>query len=107
MIRISHLVRTDRPDDAFAAEVEASFVPLVRALPGAIRTEAARVLEAGLGENGIAYLVDAWFPDEDALTAALASPAGRRLARAATDRSARRVEIVTCEVADAGANGAH
>ena len=81
MIRVTHLFPGNAGDADLEAYIRNTYLPLLAALPGMLRFEAAFVTGAPLGIVKVHAFVDQYFDTEDAMNAAMASLAGRALAR--------------------------
>jgi hypothetical protein len=81
MIRVTHLFPGKAADQELGSYIRNTYLPLLEALPGMLRVEAAFVTDMPLGSMQVHAFVDQYFEDEDDMTAAMVSPAGRALSR--------------------------
>ena len=81
--------------DQHYAEVH---TPLVRKMPGLRRLEIARITGAPIGEPKHYLLAEMYFDDQDAMTAAIASPEGKATARDLMSFAGNSVSMMYAEV---------
>src|SRR5512143_3599863 len=98
MIRVTHLFMNSGSTPASEQYIRETYIPMLEALPGAVRLEAARVSEAPLGPSQVGYVLDQYFADADAMHRAMASAAGGKLARELMAGSASGIEMIVSEV---------
>ena len=80
--------------------ITGSFLPLVRAIPGAEDVALARVTASGMGEFPARFVVEARFPDDNVMNDALATAEGRRVSREIMESAGKGMEVVTLEEMD-------
>lgn len=100
MIRVTHLFSSSGKHPVTEQFVRETYLPLLEALPGALRTEAARVTVPPLGSAKIGFIVDQYFADEDAMNKAMVSAAGSRLDRELMSGASLGVEMIVSELMD-------
>jgi uncharacterized protein (TIGR02118 family) len=98
MIRMTHLLVAHEGDDDLAGYLSSTYLPMLRALPGVQRVEAAVVNGHSMGDVPVRAIADVYFTDEDAMNAAFAAPEGRRVSREVMGGRGSTLEILTCEV---------
>lgn len=74
MKKMIALYKTPSDPDAFMAYYREKHLPLVRAIPGLVRTELTTIDRTLLGESGHYLLAEMIFADEDSFRAAMRSP---------------------------------
>ncbi len=98
MIRMTYLFTSTTDDGALENYIVDKLYPLMKALPGMQRLEAATVAGIPLGDIPLRGIVDLFFNDEDTMNEAFASGEGKQLSREITANAVSSVEIFTCEV---------
>ena len=75
MIRVTHLFIAGPADTGVEDYIRDTYLPLLHALPNALRVESAFVIETPLGSTQVRAFVDQYFEDVDDMTAAMVSQA--------------------------------
>lgn len=97
MLQVTFLI-SDAADENFESYVRDVFFSMLSQLPGAQGTALFRLLASTTEELQQRYMLQAQFPDEDAMNAAFASAAGKKISREILDRSGKGVEMLTAEL---------
>ena len=84
MIRMTYLFTSATDDKALEEYIDSKVYPLMKALPGMQRLEAATVAGTPMGSIPLRGIVDVFFSDEDAMNVAFASGEGKKLSREIT-----------------------
>jgi hypothetical protein len=91
------------PTDTAEAGDHSAFLPwlpLIEDLPGLLRLETAVVAEQPFGDTKVAAVADAFFEDDAAVNAVMASTQGKKLARAMMADPRGTPEIIVLRVLD-------
>jgi len=81
MVKLVALFKPPEEEKEFEDVFTSSVVPLLRQIPGLVRLEVTTVTGAPFGESKFHLMAELYFPDRNALDAAMASKEGKNVAK--------------------------
>ena len=99
MVRLTHLFINPADPAEFEDYFSSTYLPLLREIPGVLRTEISRVYGVPLGEVTVHAMIDQYFADEDSMHRAMASAGGKKLSRELMANPKIKMELLASIVA--------
>lgn len=100
MVKLVALYKPAEDPAAFDQHYNDIHTPLVRKMPGLRKLEVSRITGAPIGEPKHYLMAEMYFDNQDAMTAALASPEGKATARDLMSFASTLVTMMYAEVND-------
>ena len=98
MVKLIALYKAPPDPEEFDRHVQTVHAPLVRKYPGLLKLELTTITGASLGDTPYHLVAEMYFASTESLQAALASPAGRAVAKDLMSFAAPFVTVLVGEV---------